>query len=257
MEEIKIISEEEYQKNYNKNVSTIEQNNEKEQNFNKRFLDIRTVTLNQIIDNRAFALKVDFQNTTKEEMKKLIKKALKLKKKAIKNILPIGIENTTIIILNYDENNKEHEQYAKALQAILKNNDLEMYNYIYDEVCKYLDHQFCEKNLCDFKDDKCGEKKNTDSTIGCCRHYKNIILGAYMPKSEFVQCEYLKDNHCSIQCLPCKLFTCDYVEKKGIKFKIKDIFLLDTFFNPLQKYRLKTMVYTPKEKIIKKLIDEK
>ena len=44
------------------------------------------------------------------------------------------------------------------------------------------------------------------------------------------------------------------VEKKGIKFRIKDILLLNVFFNPLQKYFIKYMVYTPKEKILKRLI---
>ena len=38
-----------------------------------------------------------------------------------------------------------------------------------------------------------------------------------------------------------------------IKFRIKDILLLDTFFNPLQKYFIKYMVFTPKEKILKRL----
>ena len=50
------------------------------------------------------------------------------------------------------------------------------------------------------------------------------------------------------------VFTCDYLEKKGIKFRIKDMLLLDTFFNPLQKYCIKYKVFTPKEKIIKWLI---
>ena len=48
--------------------------------------------------------------------------------------------------------------------------------------------------------------------------------------------------------------TCDYLEKKGVKFRIKDILLLNTFFNPLQKYFIKIMVFTPKEKIIKRLM---
>ena len=69
-------------------------------------------------------------------------------------------------------------------------------------------------------------------------------------------CEYLnKENYtCDAKCLPCKLFTCDYLESKGIKFKIKNILLLDVFLNPLQKYFIKYMVFTPKEKILKRLM---
>lgn len=44
------------------------------------------------------------------------------------------------------------------------------------------------------------------------------------------------------------------VEKKGIKFRIKDILLLNVFFNPLQKYFIKYMVYTLKGKILKRLM---
>ena len=71
-----------------------------------------------------------------------------------------------------------------------------------------------------------------------------------------VQCEYLDKNtyKCNAKCISCKLFTCDYLEKKGIKFRIKDILLLDTFFNSLQKYFIKYMVFTPKDKIIKRLM---
>ena len=41
---------------------------------------------------------------------------------------------------------------------------------------------------------------------------------------------------------------------EGVKFRIKDILLLDTFFNSLQKYFIKYMVFTPKDKIIKRLM---
>lgn len=63
-----------------------------------------------------------------------------------------------------------------------------------------------------------------------------------------------EDYTCGAKCIGCKLFTCDYLQRKGVRFKIKDILLLDVFFNPLQKYFIKTMVFTPKDKIIKKLI---
>ena len=69
-------------------------------------------------------------------------------------------------------------------------------------------------------------------------------------------CEYLnKESYtCDAKCLPCKLFTCDYLQRKGIKFRINDILLLDVLFDPIQKYFIKTMVFTPKEKIIRRLV---
>ena len=157
-------------------------------------------------------------------------------------------------VLNYNETKKEQNDFLNAVNAIFYNNRYEMYNYIYDNVCDYLDGFFYGKNYCDFKNNKCGEKINTSSNIGCCRHYKNKLLGPLLPNN-FTPCEYLKEDHtCSAKCLGCKLFTCDYLRKKGIRFKMKDILLLDVFFNPLQKYYIKVKVFTPKEKILKRLM---
>ena len=135
---------------------------------------------------------------------------------------------------------------------MLFNTKKERYNYIYDTVCNYLDGYFYGKNLCDFKDNQCGEKRGTTSRIGCCHHFRVKSLG---PFTKLVPCEHLKDDYtCGAKCISCKLFTCDYLEKKGVKFRIKDILLLDTFFNSLQKYFIKYMVFTPKYKIIKRLM---
>ena len=108
---------------------------------------------------------------------------------------------------------------------------------IYDTVCDYLDSYFYGKNLCDFQDNKCGEKRNTSSTTGCCHHFKYKALG---PLSKLVLCEYLnKESYtCNAKCISCKLFTCDYLKSKEVQFKIKDILLLDTFFNPKIFYKI-------------------
>ena len=126
------------------------------------------------------------------------------------------------------------------------------YEFVYDEVCDYLDAQF-EKNICDFDNDKCGEKRDTTSCVGCCRHYQHKLLGPLLPGNKFVVCEYLKDKKCMAKCISCKLFTCDYLHKKGIWFKIKDIKELKNF-NIIQKYILKTSEFTPREKIIRRLL---
>ena len=155
-------------------------------------------------------------------------------------------------ITNYDNGNQKQKDFILAINAIFFNTRYERYNYIYDTVCEYLDNYFYGKNLCDFKNNKCGEKRNTTSTTGCCHHFKHRAIG---PLSKLVLCEYLNDDYtCKAKCISCKLFTCDYLEKKGIKFKIKDILLLDTFFNPIQKYYIKYMVFTPKEKILNRLL---
>ena len=77
-----------------------------------------------------------------------------------------------------------------------------------------------------------------------------------MPFSKLVLCEYLnKENYtCDAKCIGCKLFTCNYLEKKGVKFRIKDILVLHVFFNPIQKFIIKYLLFKPKDKILKILM---
>lgn len=216
-------------------------------------IDIKNLNYSEIVINDILLLMIDFSTINECSYKKMLKNLMKLKKKVsfgIKN----SLDNTVLLgyLLNYCESNAFHNDFLSAINAIFYNNTIDMYNFIYDTVCDYLDSYFYGKNLCDFKNNKCGEKINTSSTTGCCHHFKVKWLGIF---SKLVLCEYLKkDYSCGAKCISCKLFTCDYLEKKGIKFRIKDILLLNAFFNPLQKYFIKYMVYTPKEKIIKRLM---
>lgn len=228
-----------------------------ENKINIEVPDITRLDIKSIKKNKCLILKIDFNTLNEKEYKKMIKKVLHIKALIKLHKIKIGIEeeNNEIklgYVINYDKNNDKQNEFILAINAIFFKTRYERYNYIYDEVCNYLDSYFYGKNLCDFKDNKCGEKRNTSSTWGCCRHYKIKWLG---PFSKFTLCEHLKEDHtCGAKCLGCKLYTCDYLRGKGIKFKMKDILLLDAFFNPLQKYFIKYMVFTPKEKVLRRLI---
>jgi len=126
------------------------------------------------------------------------------------------------------------------------------YEHIYNKACEYLDNEF-SKNICDFKNDKCGEKRNMKSCVGCCRKYKNKLLGPFAIGDNWKDCEYLENKKCSVKNIGCKLFTCDYLHSKGIKFKIKDIPVLQEF-NLIQKIIIKSKVQAPQEVVIKKLL---
>ena len=218
--------------------------------------NIQHLKFYKVKKEKGLLLYIDFGTLEKNTYKNVLKKLLSIKKimKFLK--LNIGVKKDEKIklgyLLNYDENNKNHIEFISAIKAILYDNKFQRYNYIYDTVCDYLDNFFYGKNLCDFKENQCGEKRGTTSRIGCCHHFKVKWLG---PFTKLVPCEHLKEDYtCGAKCIGCKLFTCDYLEKKGVKFRIKDILLLDTFFNPVQKYFIKFMVFTTKEKIKKRLI---
>ena len=221
-------------------------------------IDITKLNVWKILKQNIVLLKIDFKTLTRKEYKKILKRLLLLKNIASKTNKRIGkLENSKILLgylINYDMENEQYNEFLSCINAIFYSTRYERYNYIYDTVCDYLDSYFYGKNLCDFKSNQCGEKKGTTSYIGCCHHYKNKLFGPLIPHN-LVSCEYLKEDHtCGAKCISCKLFTCDYLEKKGVKFKIKDILLLNVFFNPLQKYFIKFMVYTPKDKVIKRLM---
>lgn len=219
-------------------------------------INIEKLKLINVIKEKKLIFKVDFNSLDEKRYKKILKKLLSIKTIISNNKIQIGMQKNSKILLgyliNYDENKKKQNEFILGINAIFYKTRYERYSYIYDTVCEYLDSFFYGKNLCDFKNNKCGEKRNTSSITGCCHHARIKCLG---PLSKMVLCEYLKDDYtCGAKCISCKLFTCDYLEKKGIKFKIKDIFLLDTFFNPMQKYFIKYMVFTPKKKIMKRLM---
>lgn len=219
-------------------------------------IEISHLSFGNIIKKNRLILNIDFNTLKYENYKKILRKTLRIKSIYQLMNLEIGYKESDKIVIgyiqNYQRENKRHQEFIQAINAIYQKSRYERYNYIYDTVCDYLDSYFYGKNLCDFKDNKCGEKRNTSSTTGCCHHFRVKWLG---PFTKLVPCEYLSEDHtCSAKCISCKLFTCDYLEKKGIKFKIKDILLLDTFFNPIQKYFIKYMVFTPKEKILNRLL---
>lgn len=216
--------------------------------------DINELKLLRVFRMNSLVLKIDFNEIPTKRYKKILKKFLLIKKVLNKNKIGI-MENSKKLLgylVNYDKNNKEHNDFISGINAILCNTRYERYNYIYDEVCNYLDSYFNDKNLCEFECNKCPPMKNAKSLVGCCNLPKHKILG---PFSKLVPCKYLnKDYKCEAECISCKLFTCDYLVKKQVQFRIKDILLLDVFFRPLQKYYIKCSVFIPKEKIMKKLM---
>ena len=176
----------------------------------------------------------------------------KILKKCNKKKLNIGLEYKEKKIIGelIDDSTKERKtDIIKCLKAVLIKEKREKIEYIYDQVCEELDEEFAKNNYCDFKDDVCIGKRNCSErvTMGCCHKFKHPIT----MNGELKECPYLVDKHCSTQCITCKLFTCDAIK---VKFKLKDIPLIESFFNPIQKLIVKTNFFTKREKIIDRLV---
>lgn len=214
----------------------------------KDSININKLNFSEIISNNSLINIVIYMKNDEKLLKKYIKIFLKYRKILDK------VKMCNIYLQDYEDIRIEQD-FVKLIKAIFLIDLRKIYEEAYDIACDYLDSQFYGKNLCDFCNNKCGYKKDTNIEIGCCRHYsKHKQFGALFFE-KLVQCENLgKDGKCKIKCIGCKLFTCDYLERKGIKFKTNDILAIDSIFNPLQKILLKAIVYTPKEEIIDKLL---
>ena len=84
-----------------------------------------------------------------------------------------------------------------------------------------------------------------ESNNGCCYGKKRGV------------CEHLKNNKCTIKSITCKLFTCRYLKKQGIKYKINDIPLLKYFMNIQQRLVIMSSFFKDKDEVIKLLMKYK
>lgn len=230
----------------------------------KNLLEQKTTLIYSILENDKaldISLKIEVRQTPKRIVEKenitflINAKHLKTTKskylKRIKKIKNNGFPQLLqVLVINYnkvDENDVIDLIRAIKIQFFLSTK--EKYEYIYDNVCNYLDNKFVCENICEFENNKCIAKRQYDLTCGCCRHYKSIF------SNKLVQCEYLIDNRCSTKCIACKLFTCNYlVKNKGIKYRINKIFLLKYYFNYIQKIVIISCFFTKKEIIIRRLL---
>lgn len=121
------------------------------------------------------------------------------------------------------------------------------YSYIYDTVCDYIDKKYLECNYCDFKDNMCIFFRNNPNIAhenGCC--YSDARGGL---------CENLVNNKCNIKSISCKLYSCEYLRKRKVNFRMKNIPLIKYFFNIKQKYFIKYSFFKPKSYVMYKLVE--
>jgi len=174
------------------------------------------------------------------------KKIIKIYEYSYKN----NIKVKDIFLVNYDRN-INNNYMIKELDSLLKAYLLkyeDRINYIYDYMCDYLDLEFKEFNLCDFKDNKCVSRRDLECS-GC----KNpVTYGCCYTKGRV--CPNLINSSCTIKSLSCKFFTCRYLEKRGIKYRPWDYLIVKLFLSKRQMRIIDESLYTSKEIIINKLL---
>ena len=147
-----------------------------------------------------------------------------------------------------EENIFKEEQIISAIRIKRIKDRKAQISVIYDEICKYLNSDFIQNNYCDFINNKCIAQRHfnfypINSKNGCC----------FM---EVRKCKHLnKNGSCKVECMPCRLFACPYLSKKGIGYWANEFVLLKAFFTKEQRKHLIFDFYKPKEYIINKIME--
>jgi len=142
----------------------------------------------------------------------------------------------------FDYRSKEY-WFLKIITALNIKKLPQRYDYIYETMCDFLDdlsHEYC-----DFKCNKCqGNRACTSKhTIdGCCYFHGT-------------QCPFLVNKVCQHRSLSCKIFMCDYLEKKyHFKSTVDAYPLLNLFFNRAQKELIHFSYRQTKDMVMPKLL---
>lgn len=204
----------------------------------------------EIIKNSSkFFKRVIYNNTIKnfekpEDKIDIIEFIKKLDKKKLEN----NVEFAFIAEKIDEETIFKEEQIKKAIEIIKVENIKEKYSIIYDEICNYLNKDFIQNGYCDFKNNKCiAQRKHKlyppNRKNGCC-------------SVQIRKCPNLVNGNCTVECVACKLFSCKFLEKRGIGYWGKEIIFLQAFFNRNQRKHLVFDFYQEKESILNKLIED-
>ena len=137
--------------------------------------------------------------------------------------------------------NKELKQMSLLVEALNIKDKKERLAFVYDKSCELLDNDFYEKNLCEFKDNKClHDRIHGQSMNGCCSSSDNSK-----------KCPHLRQHRCTTKCLACKFHVCHCLREKGIKYKVNDIYLLKYLYNWKQKIMIYNNFFMTSEENLK------
>lgn len=132
--------------------------------------------------------------------------------------------------------NKEVNLIVKALniKALAERN-----KFIYLTACDQMDEKMADKNICDFKNNKCfvQREKKYDRIDGCCGHEYCIIP---------------HEKGCQTKNLACKLFYCKTVKRAYIIPKAKELKILKVY-NLRRQLISRYIFFKRTEKVLKEI----
>lgn len=141
-------------------------------------------------------------------------------------------------------------QFSLLLKMFSIKDKKERYSFLYDTVCSDMLNEISKLNYCHFINDKCIKMRYTDGfpnskENGCCAN-------TYKDKNK--NCRYLKEDHsCSICSISCRIFTCAYLQERGIDHSLWQYPIIDCSMNKFKKAKIIYNFFTPKEETLHRL----
>ena len=210
------------------------------------------------IVNGEYILVIDFKNNIKYTINLLrffkFRKSIKIGVKYKDGLIRFAVKNNSPEVIT-------------VFKAMYIENYEDRIIYLYDELVKYLDKQWKNKNLCDFCDNICVASRNDkfekyrNEKNGCCGYAfdiddkKRIWFGV----TKFETCKYLEEGKgCTTANTACKIFACKYLRKnKSFYINPKELILLQSFFNKRQRHFLTYDYFMSREMLIEKVVKAK
>ncbi len=162
------------------------------------------------------------------------------------------LDTSKMYVLSYKESDNYYLNVLYDLITLYKIKDKkEKYHFVYNKICDELDSYFINYNLCDFQDNHCvakreliGKFKEETLQNGCC-YTKGRV------------CPFFINGVCTKRCIADKIFTCRYLKRKGIRFRVTDFLLLKEILNIKGLYLVDEKLFHDEEEMYKILIDKK
>lgn len=210
--------------------------------------DTELVCKNILINDDNFESKknVPIEKIEFKAMMNMYKEIVKLKSENIIN---------KAFYVHDDEVLQEDEKMAlNQISLLIKvfniEDEKEKLSFVYDTFCKNMMEEISRLNYCYFIDNKCIKMRYTSGfpnskENGCCSN-------TYMDKRK--DCRYLKADHsCAICSISCRVFTCLYLQERGIDHSLWQYPIIDCTLNKFSRAKLIHNFFTPKEKMMRKL----
>ena len=165
------------------------------------------------------------------------------------------IGNTKMFtFFNEDKLDLQKKIMLNEISMIIKigsmKDDKEKLSIIYDTICNQMLEEAKAINYCNFIDNKCITMRYTDGfpnskENGCCSN-------TYKDRRK--DCRYLnKDHSCAICSISCRVFTCVYLQRRGIDHSLWQYPIIDCLIRKFAKTKMIFSFFIPKEKMIMKL----